>query len=553
MIVKNEEALLGRCLESVKGFDEIVICDTGSEDRTVEIARKFTDKVYTDYKWEDSFCKARNHAQGKVSKDMDWIFTIDADEYLIDSCGRVREILGGVGDNVPVINIVVKAEKSGQTHNFPRIYRNKPEIFWVNDVHNILNKTSKVYTDITTVYGYSPAHLKDPDRSLRILEKSLKEDPTKVREKYYLAREYYYRKRCQDAIDLFKKYVKESKFIGERNDAWIMMARCYSTLGKPVEACDSAWEALKYNANFKEALYFIGDHMDPVNKQRWYSFAKLADNSNVLFKRDREDSNDKVVYYCDGMKFFGDRMVKYMGFKRYDPIIDIDKKVFFEGLYFDKDYDVFEKHKGKRVVYWNGSDVLRLQSNPKWQKILLSKEARHLCQSKWHLPILKDMGINAEYYPIFFGDLNKYQVSFKPSKTPHVYMNCHQDREKDYGVDIVRKIASKVLDITFHIYGCTGEDLPNLKYHGVVEEEVMDKEIKEFQGCIKGGSDGISQVLTKCIFMGQYPISYKEIDGVWYAPTEKELVTQLNRLKRQTKPNIKLRERYKNYYKTYEH
>lgn len=61
MIVRNEEKVLGRC-GRVQGFaDEIIIVDTGSTDRTKEIAFSFTDKVY-DFKWKDDFAAARNFA-----------------------------------------------------------------------------------------------------------------------------------------------------------------------------------------------------------------------------------------------------------------------------------------------------------------------------------------------------------------------------------------------------------------------------------------------------------------------------------------------------------
>ena len=62
MIVKNEEAVLERCLESLKGlFEEIVIVDTGSTDSTKEIATKYTDKIY-DFQWINDFAAARNYA-----------------------------------------------------------------------------------------------------------------------------------------------------------------------------------------------------------------------------------------------------------------------------------------------------------------------------------------------------------------------------------------------------------------------------------------------------------------------------------------------------------
>ena len=78
MIVRNEEKVLGRCLACVQGFaDEIIIVDTGSTDRTKEIAFSFTDKVY-DFKWKDDFAAARNFAFSKGTGD--YLFWLDADD-----------------------------------------------------------------------------------------------------------------------------------------------------------------------------------------------------------------------------------------------------------------------------------------------------------------------------------------------------------------------------------------------------------------------------------------------------------------------------------------
>lgn len=78
MIVKNEEQNLSNCLKNIKSqVDEIVIVDTGSIDKTVEIAKQYTDKVFN-FKWCDDFAAARNYSIEKAKND--WILVLDADE-----------------------------------------------------------------------------------------------------------------------------------------------------------------------------------------------------------------------------------------------------------------------------------------------------------------------------------------------------------------------------------------------------------------------------------------------------------------------------------------
>ena len=67
LIVKDEELVIERCLCCVQKFaDEIIVVDTGSKDRTKELAKKFTDKVF-DFEWDDDFSKARNFSFSKAT------------------------------------------------------------------------------------------------------------------------------------------------------------------------------------------------------------------------------------------------------------------------------------------------------------------------------------------------------------------------------------------------------------------------------------------------------------------------------------------------------
>lgn len=83
MIAKDEEKNIKRCLDSVKNFDcEIIIIDTGSSDRTKEIAYEYTSKVY-DFQWINDFSAARNFSISKAS--YDWVLVLDCDEWVQES------------------------------------------------------------------------------------------------------------------------------------------------------------------------------------------------------------------------------------------------------------------------------------------------------------------------------------------------------------------------------------------------------------------------------------------------------------------------------------
>ncbi len=80
IIAKNEETNIERCLKSLESYKfEIIVVDTGSTDRTKEIALQFTDGVF-DYEWTDDFSAARNYAIEQATND--YILMIDCDEYV---------------------------------------------------------------------------------------------------------------------------------------------------------------------------------------------------------------------------------------------------------------------------------------------------------------------------------------------------------------------------------------------------------------------------------------------------------------------------------------
>ena len=99
MIVKDEEAVLERALHSVQSIvDEIIIVDTGSTDKTIEIAKKFTDKVFH-FEWINDFSAARNFSLKQATKD--WILIIDADEMLTEKeIKEIKALVAGAKESV---------------------------------------------------------------------------------------------------------------------------------------------------------------------------------------------------------------------------------------------------------------------------------------------------------------------------------------------------------------------------------------------------------------------------------------------------------------------
>jgi glycosyltransferase involved in cell wall biosynthesis len=280
MIVKNEESCLENCLKSIQGVDEIIIVDTGSKDKTIEIAKKYTDKIYK-FKWEDSFSKARNYALSKCNGD--WILSIDADEEL-DNIDKLKEEVAILKGRIDAVNVKLVSKTGNVENYFPRLFKKDTDIFWIGNAHNYLSVRGQYNSDIVIRYGYSPAHNLDKDRTLRILKKDV-EKGGRVREVYYLAREYFYRNDWENAIKWFEEYIKVATWLQEKADAYLYLARCYWAIRQGEKARVNCLMAININANFREALRFMGELSWEHNAKSWRRFANIATNENVLFKR----------------------------------------------------------------------------------------------------------------------------------------------------------------------------------------------------------------------------------------------------------------------------
>jgi len=189
MIVKNEEAHLATCLGSVADLvAEIVIADTGSTDRTKEIAAGFGAKVI-DFPWVDSFAAARNeslrHATG------DWVLWLDADKYLdAENRDRLRALFSSLGQENIAYTLRQHSflEEAGQAAvvDQVRLFPRHPDLRWRYRVHEqILPSLHGLGADLrpTEVVvhhtGFTELPKQGPkvDRNLRLLQLDLLDHP----------------------------------------------------------------------------------------------------------------------------------------------------------------------------------------------------------------------------------------------------------------------------------------------------------------------------------------------------------------------------------------
>jgi hypothetical protein len=184
MIVKNEEAVLDRCLGSLSGIaDEIVLADTGSADRTKEIAANYTDKIYN-FPWTGDFSAARNFVFSKAS--MDYIYSADADEVL-DEENR-RKFLR-LKRTLPPDAEIVQMKYANQTryntaYNFdtelrPKLFRRLRTFRWVDPVHETVDLGVRIVNSGITV-RHMPAGLHS-GRDFSLLEAAAKAGPLSER------------------------------------------------------------------------------------------------------------------------------------------------------------------------------------------------------------------------------------------------------------------------------------------------------------------------------------------------------------------------------------
>lgn len=239
MIVKNEEKVLARCLDSlVSAMDEIIIVDTGSTDRTKEIAKRYTKQVY-DFVWTGSFSDARNFAASKATKE--YIYTADADEYLDEeNQKKLLQLKNILLPEVEMVQMLYCTKGENNTvYNFekeyrPKLYRRLRPFVWIDPIHETLRTAPVVYDSQIEIQ-----HLPVGNHAARdlwaLFDAGMREEYFSKKLHHMYAMELYHSGTDEDflrAAPVFEKTLEQDgRTMDEIKEAMCVLARAYRIQG----------------------------------------------------------------------------------------------------------------------------------------------------------------------------------------------------------------------------------------------------------------------------------------------------------------------------------
>ncbi|AOT69342.1 glycosyltransferase family 2 protein [Geosporobacter ferrireducens] len=263
MIVKNEEKVLARCLDSVQGIaDEIIIVDTGSEDSTKSIAQNYTDKIYN-FQWIDDFAAARNFAFEKAT--MEYILWLDADDIFMEADQKklleLKKTLDPSVDAVAMHYHLAFDAKGNVTSSLKRnrLVKRSRNFRWEGAVHECLVVGGNIFnSDIAVTHKKERADT--VNRNIEIYERRLeKGEAFSPRDLYYYANELLDHQRHQEAAEYYIKFLDTKLGWYEDNIAACgKLSDIYSHLKDWDNAMKFSLQSFNYDVPRAEACCRIG-------------------------------------------------------------------------------------------------------------------------------------------------------------------------------------------------------------------------------------------------------------------------------------------------------
>ncbi|MDQ0270946.1 glycosyltransferase [Cytobacillus purgationiresistens] len=300
MIVKDEEEVLHQCLSSIVDIcDEIIIVDTGSSDKTKEIAEQFTSNLF-DFEWIDDFAAARNFAFSKAN--MEYILWLDGDDLLLHAdqtkLKALKENLSNDVDAVTMLYHLAFDEFGHSTFSSRRhrLVRKDREFKWIGPVHEYLEVGGNIIQSDIVIQHRKSNKTNDnvqSDRNIKIYEKRLeKGEEFSPRDLFYYANELKDHQQFDKAVLYYVEFLLTKKgWVEDEVRSCINLASCYRNLGDEEKVHEALVLSLKYDVPRPEVSCQLGDIYKEKNMYKkaiiWYKLAVEVDIDDTLgFKQE---------------------------------------------------------------------------------------------------------------------------------------------------------------------------------------------------------------------------------------------------------------------------
>lgn len=291
MIVKDEEKALARALRSVREYvDEIVIVDTGSTDRTKEIASEFTHKIF-DFEWNDDFSAARNFSFSKA--ECKYVMWMDADDVVTPENGallsKLRRRLLTEEPDVVMCRYDVAFDNSGRTtysYIRERILRRENCPPWTGCVHECITPYGKIiFSHFTVRHGEVPGKIRGR-RNLDIYQKNIAAGvKLDSRHMFYYGRELYSNRLYAEAVAVLEQAVEGEGWFVNKIEASKVLADCYIAQGKTENAMKTLLWSFRFGEPRAAVLCKLGSLFKREKKWKeaiyWYTAALSAKDFSV--------------------------------------------------------------------------------------------------------------------------------------------------------------------------------------------------------------------------------------------------------------------------------
>lgn len=275
IITKNEGKVIGNILACATKFaDQIVVVDTGSNDNTKAIAKKFAANIY-DFEWQNDFSKARNFSFSKAN--CDYVMWLDCDDFIADD--DIQKLLSlkqtlGNADVYMLKYATAFDDKDNPTFVYyrERIFRRSLDLQWLDPVHEVIQPQGKiVYSDILVRHHKVATHYSR--RNLNIyLDFLAKGNVFSARQKFYFANELFNNNLLDMAKNAYNDFLRSDGMIENKIQACVYLSRIFAMQNNIDSAIKTLLYALSYGYPSAELCVALGNCF--LQKQD-YKYASL--------------------------------------------------------------------------------------------------------------------------------------------------------------------------------------------------------------------------------------------------------------------------------------